>query len=76
MHAFASGINDTIDKNKSNPHFKKMLSFLNTNYFIGWLEEDFIKWSKGSSLGPNGHFLEQGHKQVAEQMYKRIRDII
>jgi hypothetical protein len=53
-----------------------MLSFLNTDRFIGWLEDDFIKWSKGSPLGPHGHFLEQGHRQVAEQMYERIRDII
>ena len=76
VHAFASGISDILDKNKNSPHFKKMLSFLNTDRFIGWLEDDFIKWSKGSPLGPHGHFLEQGHRQVAEQMYERIRDII
>jgi len=76
VHALASGVSDIIDKNKNSPHFKKMLSFLNTDCFIGWLDDDFIKWSKGSPLGPHGHFLEQGHKQVAEQMYEQIKDVI
>ena len=76
VHAFSSGINDIIDNNKHNPHFKKMLSFLNTDCFIGWPGDDFIKWSRGSPLGPNGHFLEQGHKQVAEHMYEQIKDIL
>jgi lysophospholipase L1-like esterase len=75
LFANAFGIDDILVENKNNDYFQKMLSYLNTEYFVGWPNENFIDWSRGSPLGPKGHFLEQGHQQVAEKIYNQLNNI-
>lgn len=41
--------------------------------FIGYPSESMMEWTWGCPKGPNGHFLEQGHKIVANKIYEHIR---
>ena len=70
----AFGIDDILTKNKQNEYFQKTLSYLNTDCFAGWPDENFIDWSRGSDVGPKGHFLEQGHQQVAKKLHSYLKD--
>lgn len=45
-----------------------------TNY-LGWPNETMMEWTYGTPQGPNGHFLEQGHEQVADKIYEHIRHL-
>lgn len=48
--------------------------------FLGWSNnnapfENMMDWTYGSPKGPQGHFLEQGHEQVADKIYEYIRHL-
>jgi hypothetical protein len=45
-----------------------------TNY-LGWPNESMMEWTYGTPQGPSGHFLEQGHKIVADKIYEHIRHL-
>jgi hypothetical protein len=45
-----------------------------TNY-LGWPQETMMAWTYGTPQGPNGHFLEQGHKIVADKINEYIRHL-
>jgi len=65
-------INDIFEHNKGNPYFKEILSYLNTEHFVGWPDENFITWTADLPRGPKGHFLEQGHQRVAKKLYNQL----
>jgi hypothetical protein len=44
-------------------------------YYPGWPTEGMAEWTNGCKRGPNGHFLENGHKQVADKLYEHIRTL-
>lgn len=48
---------------------------LDTQCIIGWPSEGMAEWTDGCKRGPNGHFLEEGHKRVAEKLYEHIRNL-
>jgi hypothetical protein len=76
LFANAFGVTDIIEQNNGNPYFKEVMSYLNTEYFVGWPDEDFITWSEGMPRGPKGHFLEQGHQIVAEKLHSHLEDML
>ena len=41
--------------------------------FIGWKEFGMMELAKDCPKGPNGHFLDKGHRIVANQIYEHIR---
>ena len=43
--------------------------------FIGWPNEGMAEWVGNCKRGPNGHFLEDGHKIVADKIYEHIRHL-
>ena len=43
--------------------------------FLGFNESGMMEWTYGCPQGPGGHFLEQGHQIVANQIYEHIRHI-
>jgi lysophospholipase L1-like esterase len=43
--------------------------------FLGWPDESMMDWTYGCALGPYGHFLEDGHKRVADKIYEHIRHL-
>jgi len=58
-------------------HYKdpKLVSLVNTDYFLGWPNTGMMEWTYGAEQGPGGHFLEAGHKIVANQIYEHIRHL-
>jgi hypothetical protein len=61
----------------SNNRYRNLDSTLtvdSTNY-LGWPNESMMEWTYGCTRGPNGHFLEDGHKRVAEKINEHIRNL-
>jgi len=52
---------------------KQLTAQIDTKHFIGWPTETMMEWVFGTSKGPRGHFLEQGHERVADKIYEHIR---
>ena len=40
--------------------------------FAGWPNDGMVEWAYGTPRGPGGHFLEQGHQRVADEISKYI----
>lgn len=53
----------------------KSLSQVDNTYFLGWPNETMMEWTYGCPQGPGGHFLEEGHKRVADKLYEHIRHL-
>jgi len=43
--------------------------------FLGWPYQSMMEWTYRCSQGPNGHFLEDGHRIVAEKINEHIRHL-
>jgi hypothetical protein len=52
-----------------------LISLVDPTYFIGWPSEGMAEWTQGCRRGPNGHFLEDGHKKVTKHLYEHIRNL-
>ena len=53
---------------------KKWLDMLDTSRYLGYPDENFLDWTRNTALGKGGHFLEEGHRLIAEKMYEYIRN--
>jgi len=59
-------------------HFDGQLKYfeqVNKDYFLGFNESGMVEWTYGCAKGPNDHFLEEGHKIVADKIYEHIRSL-
>ena len=54
---------------------KDLIKQIDKNSFLGWPDQSMMEWTNGTPQGLNGHFLEQGHKQVADKIYEHIRHL-
>lgn len=61
-----------LDKRKEFYNLTKQVD--STNY-LGWPDETMMEWTDGCAQGPSGHFLGEGHRQVANKIYEHIRRI-
>ena len=59
----------------NNEYESKLIDHIDKDYFLGWPEESMMEWTYGTPTGPWGHFLEQGHKIVAEKVYEYFRHL-
>lgn len=50
-----------------------LTDLVDPTYYLGWPTESMMDWTYGVSKGPKGHFLEDGHKIVADKIYEHIR---
>jgi hypothetical protein len=48
---------------------------IDTDYYVGWPNEGMAEWTAGCKRGPNGHFLEEGHRKVTAKLYEHIRNL-
>ena len=46
---------------------------IDATHFLGWPTEGMAEWTNGCKRGPNGHFLEEGHRKVTQKLYEHIR---
>ena len=52
-----------------------LLEQVDTRYYLGWPNESMMEWTYGCPQGSRGHFLEQGHRIVADKIYEHIGNI-
>jgi hypothetical protein len=50
-----------------------LIKQIDKDSFLGWPTTTMMEWTYGTPQGPGGHFLEQGHEQVADKIYEHIR---
>jgi hypothetical protein len=65
--------NNPIEKMRS--LVPQLESQIDSTYYLGWPNETMMEWTYGTPQGPRGHFLEQGHEQVADKIYEYIRHL-
>jgi hypothetical protein len=66
-----------------NEHYKRvtperlmpLFNQVDTNSFVGFGTEGMVEWAYGFEKGPRGHFLDDGHKMVANKIYEHIRNL-
>jgi hypothetical protein len=61
--ASAPNINQTLEKQ------------IDSAFYIEWPNKNMTDWTWGTPKGPRGHFLEDGHKIVADKVYEHIRHL-
>jgi hypothetical protein len=54
---------------------QNLIDQIDTTCFVGWPDETMMEWTYEVPQGPRGHFLEQGHKIVADKIYEHIRNL-
>ena len=48
---------------------------IDLTHYIDWPKLGMVEWAFPSPKGPGGHFLEEGHRKVAERINEHIRNI-
>jgi hypothetical protein len=71
VNSFGNNWNDFKDYTQ----IKKLAAQINTKHFIGWPMHQMVEWTYGCAQGPGGHFLEDGHRIVAEKINEHIRHL-
>lgn len=52
-----------------------LLNRIDKDFYIGWPVDGMLEWAKGTPKGSGGHFLDEGHKLVAEKINEHIRNL-
>ena len=55
-------------------HFNYLWYRIDTKQYIGWPHKGLQEWYQDTPLGPNGHPLELGHRKIADEIAKHIRN--
>ena len=45
---------------------------IDTEHYLGWPTRGMCEWTSDCPVGPNRHFLEEGHQRVADKIYEHI----
>lgn len=67
----AFGNTYTVERNSN----QDLVDQIDKELFLGWPNESMMDWTYNTTKGPNGHFLEDGHKRVADKIYEHIRHL-
>jgi hypothetical protein len=67
----AFGNTQISERNKN----EDLISQIDAKFYLGWPYQSMMEWTYGCMQGPNGHFLEDGHKKVAEKINEHIRHL-
>lgn len=54
---------------------QQLHSLVDLTHCLGWPTETMTGWAHPCQIGPNGHFLDDGHRKVAEKIYEHIRHL-
>jgi hypothetical protein len=56
--------------------YSDLINQIDTTYYVEWTETMMEwTWRANCSKGPNGHFLEHGHRVVSDKIYEHIRHL-
>jgi hypothetical protein len=68
-------VNNEYYRNTHRQTFDYLANAINKEKFMGWDEYGMAEITNGCKRGPGGHFLEEGHKKVANQLNEYIRNL-
>jgi len=71
IDAFGNNYMDFIHVDK----IKNFRDRVDSRYYVGWPNNTMMEMTYRSPQGPKGHFLEDGHKLVADKIYEHIRHL-
>jgi hypothetical protein len=75
LDSFNENYNQNLPREKLKQLTKHLVDKVNSKYYLGWPDESMMEWTYGCAKGPGGHFLEDGHKIVAEKINEYIRHL-
>ena len=75
LDSFNESYNKDLPKDKLRKLAKHLIDKVDQINYLGWPNETMQEWTYGTSQGPYGHFLEQGHEIVANKIYEYIRHL-
>ena len=75
LDSFNECYDPTTPSEKMRLSMPQLVNQIDSIYYLGWSKETMIEWTYGCSKGPGGHFLEDGHKVVADKIYEHIRHL-
>ena len=75
LDSFNECYDPTSPREKMRLSMPQLVNQIDSIYYLGWPNETMMEWTYGCSKGPGGHFLEQGHEQVANKIYEHIRHL-
>jgi len=55
-------------------HFGYLWRQIDTERYVGWPHEGLQEWYRDAPLAPGGHPLELGHRKIADEIAKYIRN--
>jgi lysophospholipase L1-like esterase len=67
----AFGNTQILERNEN----EDLISQIDSKFYLGWPDESMMEWTYGCAQGPGGHFLEDGHRIVAEKINEHIRNL-
>lgn len=60
------------DRHLGNPQLQQQID---CEYYLGWPSETMMEWTYNTEQGDRGHFLDRGHRKVAEKINEHIRHL-
>jgi len=75
LDSFNENYNQNLPRKKLKQLANYLVDKVNAEYYLGWPNESMMEWTYGCAKGPGGHFLEDGHKIVADKIYEHIRHL-
>jgi len=75
LDSFNECYDPTTPREKMRLSMPQLVNQIDSIYYLGWPKETMIEWTYGCSKGSGGHFLEDGHKVVADKIYEHIRHL-
>ena len=61
--------------NNFNPKMINLSAQVDAKHYLGWPSEGMSEWTQGCKRGPEGHFLDEGHRKVTQKLYEHIRNL-
>jgi hypothetical protein len=56
--------------------FAHLTQLVDAEHYLGWPREGMAEWTQSCPRGAGGHFLEEGHQQVAKKIYHHVNSRI
>jgi lysophospholipase L1-like esterase len=64
QYIFVNAVNPLISKK-----YNQLVDQIDFAHYLDW-NSSFQTWTQGLPRGPGGHFLEEGHRTVAQQLFE------
>lgn len=68
-------ISNEYYKNTYLNDFPELIGQIDQSKFLGWPNSGMIEWTRGTRVGAYGHFLDDGHRIVADKILNKVKEL-